>query len=92
MTAAIAALHEAQDGLPALARQVLHGLIDQMRAIGGEIAKAEKRILAWHRASEASRLLAAIPGIGPITASAIAAAVPDATLSDPAASSPPGSG
>jgi transposase len=80
VNAVIAALHEAQDGLPDLARQVLHGLIDQMRAIGGEIAKADKRILAWHRASEASRRLATIPGIGPITASAIAAAVPDGTL------------
>ena len=80
VSAAITALHEAQDGLPDLARQVLHGLIDQMRALAVEIAKAEKRILAWHRASEASRRLAAIPGIGPITASAIAAAVPDATL------------
>src|SRR5207344_3677450 len=29
VNAAIAALHEAQDGLPQLARQVLHGLIDQ---------------------------------------------------------------
>ena len=80
VNAVIAALHEAQDGLPDLGRQVLHGLIDQMRTIGGEIAKADKRILAWHRASEASRRLATIPGIGPITASAIAAAVPDRTL------------
>src|SRR6266496_1908059 len=80
VTAAITALHEAQDGLPDLARQVLHGLIDQMRVIGGEIAKAEKHIIAWHRASQASQRLARIPGIGPITASAIAAAVPDATL------------
>jgi transposase len=80
VTAAIMTLHEAQDDLPDLARQVLHGLIDQMRVIGAEIAKAEKRIMAWHRASEASRRLATIPGIGPITASAIAAAVPDATL------------
>src|SRR5438270_10128978 len=80
VTAVITALHEAQDGLPDLARQVLHGLIDQMRVIAAEIAKAEKRIMAWHRASEASQRLATIPGIGPITASAIAAAVPDATL------------
>jgi hypothetical protein len=37
-------MHEAQDGLPDLAQQVLHGLIDQMRAVGEAIAKAEKRI------------------------------------------------
>ena len=33
-------------------------------------------ILTWHGANDASRRLATIPGIGPITASAIAAAVP----------------
>ena len=36
--------------------------------------------MAWHRASRASQRLTSIPGIGPITASAIAAAVPEATL------------
>jgi transposase len=80
VTAAIAALHEGQDRLPELARQVLHGLVEQMRVIGLEITKAEQRIMAWHRTSEASQRLASIPGIGPITASAIAAAVPEATL------------
>ena len=80
VTAAIIALHETQDSLPELARAALHGLIDQLRIVRGEIAKVEKRIVAWHRASDASRRLATIPGIGPITASAIAAAVPDATL------------
>jgi len=52
----------------------LQGLIDQLRTFRGEIARVEKRIVAWHRASDASRRLATIPGIGPITASAIAAA------------------
>ncbi|MDW9912455.1 IS110 family transposase [Sinorhizobium meliloti] len=78
--AAIEAFHTAQDILPALARDALHGLIDQMRALASEIDKIEERILTWHRKNAASRRLAAIPSIGPITASAIAAAVPDATL------------
>lgn len=51
-----------------------------MRALAREIEKTEKTILAWHRQNAASRRLADIPGIGPITASAITAAVPDATL------------
>jgi len=45
-----------------------------------EIEKIEAEILKWHRTNEASRRLATIPGIGPITASAIAASVPDASL------------
>ena len=80
VTAAIAALHEAQDGLPMLARVALHDLVDQLRIVRDEVVKVEKRIVAHHRADDASRRLATIPGIGPITASAIAAAVPDATL------------
>ena len=80
VTAVIEALHAAQDRLPELARLALHGIVEQLRQLGTEIAQLEERILAWHRASEVSRRLATIPGIGPITASAIAAAVPDATL------------
>jgi transposase len=37
----------------------------------------EDKILAWHRADAASRRLATVPGVGPITASAIAATVSD---------------
>ena len=80
VTAAIVALHETQDSLPVLARVALHGLVDQLRIVRDELVKVEKRIVAQHRANDASRRLATIPGIGPITASAIAAAVPDATL------------
>ena len=36
-------------------------------------------ILTWHKESEASRRLAAIPDVGPITASAIVATVGDAS-------------
>jgi transposase len=72
---AITARHEGQDRLPELVRQELHSLIDRMWVIGIEITKADQRILAWHRASDVSQRLATIPGIGPITASAIAAAV-----------------
>src|SRR3954449_8413826 len=41
--AAIQALHEAQNGLPELARAALHGLVDQLRNIRVEITKVEKR-------------------------------------------------
>jgi transposase len=77
--AAIVAFHAEQHSLPTLARKALHGLIKQMRDVGNEIDKLEKQILSWHRNNAASRRLAGIPGIGPITASAIVAAAPDAT-------------
>lgn len=52
----------------------------QLEALGGEIEALERRILNWHRADETSRRLATIPGIGPITASAMAASAPDPGL------------
>src|ERR1044072_1885249 len=80
VTASVKALHEEQDRLPAHARSALHGIAAQLRALASEIDRLEAQILAWHRNDETSRRLATIPGIGPITASAIAAAVPDASL------------
>jgi transposase len=66
--------------VPELARSALHALIDQLGLLEIGIRKAEAGILAWHKAHEASRRLATIPGVGPLTASAIAATVPDARL------------
>lgn len=43
-----------------------------------DVQELERQIQLWHRQSEASRKLEAIPGIGPITASAIVASVGDA--------------
>ncbi len=39
----------------------------------------EREIKAWHREDDASRKLEKIPGVGPITASALAASVGDAS-------------
>lgn len=80
VTASLKALHNEQDRLPVHARSTLHGIAAQMRALSSEIDRLETQILAWHRDNETSRRLATIPGIGSITASAIAAAVPDASL------------
>lgn len=80
VTASLRSLHEEQDRLPTHARSALHGIAAQLRALASEIDRLEAQILAWHRNDETSRRLATIPGIGPITASAIAAAVPDASL------------
>jgi transposase len=44
------------------------------------VEKLETRLHAWRRSDETSRWLAKIPGVGPITASAIVAAVPDASI------------
>ena len=64
--------------LPELARQMLRVLSDQLREIAVRVAKVEAELLAWHRENQVSCRLAAIPGVGPITASAIVATVGDA--------------
>lgn len=63
--------------LPAAARTALALLAAQLEAAEAGIAALDKEIRAWHRASEASRRLATIPGIGPLAASAITATVGD---------------
>ena len=80
LESAIVSLHEIQDQWPELARAALHGLVDQLRDLRLQIGKLETRLHAWHRKNETSRRLAKVPGIGPITASAIVAAVPDASI------------
>lgn len=66
--------------LPEHATAALQTLIRMADCLVDEIERLESRILEWHRTNDASRRLATIPGIGPITASAIAANVPDASL------------
>ena len=63
--------------IPELARIALWQIADQIDECDKRIDALERRILAWHKSDEASCNLATIPGIGPITASAIAATVPN---------------
>jgi len=72
--------NEADDRLPPLARTCLSGLAAQFMSLQAEIGVAEKRIHAWHRASEVSRRLETVPGIGPIIASALAASITDPSV------------
>ena len=66
--------------LPPIARACLEGLAKQFMSLHEEIAIAERRIHAWHRASEVSQRLETIPGIGPITATALAATITDPSV------------
>ncbi len=63
--------------VPALAQRVVAGLARQISALQVELSAIEKEILAWHRSSDVSQRLATIPGIGVISATALAASVTD---------------
>jgi transposase len=49
----------------------LETLIRQIMAVSAKIAGLDQQLATWHTESEASRRLAAIPGLGIITATAI---------------------
>ena len=68
---------DADERLPVDARASLIVLATQLEALQTMIRAIEKRIVAQHRASEASKRLATIPGIGVLGASAITATVTD---------------
>ena len=68
---------EKDERLPVDARASLIVLAAQLQALQTLIGSIEKRIIAQHRANEASKRLQSIPGIGIIGASAIVSTVTD---------------
>ncbi len=71
------ALVEADEAFPEKARQAVRGLLDRRRWLAESTETFEAEIVAHARHDETARRLATIPGIGPITASLIAATVVD---------------
>lgn len=66
--------------LPAFARDALDALIAQLGNLDRQIDAIERRLSVIHRSHPISRLLASIPGVGPISATAFAATVPDPAM------------
>ena len=66
--------------IPPLARTCLEGLARQLLSLEREIVGAERRIHAWHRTNEESLRLETTPGIGPITASALASSIANPSI------------
>jgi transposase len=77
--ALMAELERPDCGVLDLARQALRPLADQLAAVERQVKAIEASIVNWHKNNEISRRLATIPGVGPIIASALAAAVPGAS-------------
>ncbi|KJS25308.1 MAG: transposase [Hyphomonadaceae bacterium BRH_c29] len=77
----IAQLQEgAHEDLPDVARTALPGIGTQLDALARQIHDLERQRLAWHRQDEVSRRLETIPGVGILTATALAASVPDPSV------------
>ncbi len=66
-----------EEEIPLLARTALQPLATQFLQLQPQIKALEADLLAWHKTREESRRLETIPGIGVLTATAIAATVAD---------------
>lgn len=71
-------LAQVENDLPDMMRQLVARLTEHLKLLDQQVAELEKQIQLWHRQCEASQRLAAIPGIGPITATALVASIGDA--------------
>jgi transposase len=74
------ALVDADEVIPQQAKQAITGLHDRCNDLSEGVETFEAEIVAHARRDETARRLATIPGIGPITASLIAATVVDISL------------
>jgi len=63
--------------VPDVARTCLAALGAQLRRLKEQILEFDRMIMAWHRSSEASKRLDAIPGVGPMLATALVASIAD---------------
>jgi transposase len=70
-------LEDAENGLPALAREVLSGLLEQLRQFDARVTAYDRQIRALAEASEPARRLMKIEAIGPQTATALIASMGD---------------
>ena len=68
--------------LPGAFRRLMQRLLDHLAELNRQVSELEAQILVWHKNNALSQKLQALPGIGPITASALVATVGDAKSFD----------
>ena len=71
-------LEDGENDLPGSFRLLIGRLADHLKELDRQIGELETQIQLWHKDNSASKKLAKIPGVGPITASATVASVGDA--------------
>jgi transposase len=72
-------LEDAENGLTATAREWLQALAEELQAMDQRIATTDTQIEKVFKGDDACQRLAQLAGIGPLTATALVAAVGDAT-------------
>lgn len=74
----IATIEKVRQELPAIFLELMESLLEQLRSLTDFIAEIEKKILRCCRGNEDCMRLTTIPGVGPLTATALVASVVDA--------------
>lgn len=72
-------LDESENDLPDTFRQLLERLGAHLKELDKQVKELEVQLRSWHQENPASQKLAKVPGIGPLTASALVATIGDAT-------------
>ena len=76
-------LDSENNGILGRARLLFRRLYEYVLELSAQIKSIDEQIKAWHRETPASQRLQRIPGIGPLTASAIVASVGNACVFKP---------
>lgn len=71
-------IEDASNELPGAFRVLVQRLLDHLKELDRQVDELEAQIQSWHRNSDLSTKIAQVPGIGPISASALIASIGDA--------------
>jgi transposase len=71
-------LEDAENGLPGNMRALINRLTEHLKELDTQVNALDKEIKLWSASSEACQKLTDVPGIGPLTASALVATIGDA--------------
>jgi transposase len=71
-------IEDGENDLPGSFRLLIARLVDHLKELDRQVGELETEIQRWHRDNAASQKLAKIPGVGPLTATAMVASIGDA--------------
>ena len=71
-------IEDATNELPGMFRTLIDRLLGHLKQLDEQVDEIEVQIRTWYRSNEACQRLGQVPGIGPLTATAMVAAVGDA--------------
>jgi len=74
----VAAIEDDRSGIPEMARPILRLLVEQLRSLDERVALLDRELARRAKEDAEAKRLMTIPGIGPITATALAALAPTA--------------